>query len=162
MPPSAKRQRSSARAASAVAVRLEQQLSRDRRPCMPTIELQKVLNLIVNSIEAMEGAPQPLRRVIVSTGLTPTGALVSVSDAGVGLAGVDRQRMFTTSYTTKLSGTGVGLSICRAIVEAHGGKIWAEQNPGPGATFFFNIPTDVTELPVQVVEKAAPSTMLPA
>jgi signal transduction histidine kinase len=65
---------------------------------------------------------------------------VAISDNGVGLDGVDMRRMFTLSYTTKPRGTGVGLSISRAIVEAHGGLLWAEPNDGGGATFLFTIP----------------------
>jgi PAS domain S-box-containing protein len=130
-------------------VRLEMRLSRDL-PAVPAdaVELQQVvLNLLANGIEAMDPVPAASRRVVIATALTPEGARVSVSDAGVGLTGVDRQRMFNTSYTTKLTGTGVGLAICRAIVDAHGGRIWAEENAGPGATFFFVIPTDATDAP---------------
>jgi signal transduction histidine kinase len=65
---------------------------------------------------------------------------VTVTDQGAGLAGVDTKRMFMLSYTTKPTGTGVGLSVSRAIVEAHGGRLWAEPNAGRGATFCFTIP----------------------
>jgi len=65
---------------------------------------------------------------------------VSVSDNGVGLEGVNRERMFTLSYTTKPSGTGVGLSISRSIAEAHGGRLWAEQDRNWWATFYFTVP----------------------
>jgi two-component system sensor kinase FixL len=65
---------------------------------------------------------------------------VRVADQGKGLEGVDVDRMFTLSYTTKDAGTGVGLSVSRSIVEAHGGKLWAEQNAGRGATFCFTVP----------------------
>lgn len=65
---------------------------------------------------------------------------VSVRDTGVGLAAVDRERMFELSYTTNAAGSGVGLSISRAIVEAHGGELTASDNADGGATFSFTIP----------------------
>jgi signal transduction histidine kinase len=67
------------------------------------------------------------------------GVFVRIQDAGVGfLAGTSR--LFETFYTTKPNGLGMGLAICRSIVEAHGGKLWAEHNEGPGATFCFVLP----------------------
>ena len=65
---------------------------------------------------------------------------ISVSDNGVGLHGVNVSQMFALSYTTKATGTGVGLALSRSIVEAHGGKLWGEQNADRGATFSFTIP----------------------
>lgn len=106
------------------------------------IELQQVLlNLVANAIDAMERVPPESRRIDISS--SPTGeefVQVTVTDQGTGLDGVDVERMFTLSYTTKDAGTGVGLSVSRSIVEAHGGKLWAEQNAGRGATFCFTIP----------------------
>jgi signal transduction histidine kinase len=106
------------------------------------IELQQVLlNLIVNAVEAMEGLDPPLRQLRISTALDPADAVrVSVRDNGVGLDGVDMKRLFTFSYTTKPNGTGVGLPISRSIIEAHGGRLWAEPNDTGGATFTFAIP----------------------
>ena len=66
--------------------------------------------------------------------------VVAVKDCGVGLDAVDMQRMFTLSYTTKATGTGVGLSISRSIIQAHRGRIWASQNADRGATFSFSLP----------------------
>jgi PAS domain S-box-containing protein len=108
------------------------------------VELQQVLlNLIANSIDAMDGVDAEARTIDVSTAMTPDGMVkVSVKDSGVGLHGVDLKRMFTLSYTTKAAGTGVGLSISRSIVEAHGGKLWADANSGPGATFSFTLPLE--------------------
>jgi two-component system sensor kinase FixL len=99
------------------------------------------LNLIANSIDAMEGVSPESRRIDISSASTSEGFVqVTVTDQGTGLEGVDVERMFTLSYTTKDAGTGVGLSVSRSIIEAHGGKLWAEQNPGRGATFCFTIP----------------------
>ena len=106
------------------------------------VELQQVLlNLIGNSIDAMEGVDADERYIEISSSLGPDGSVkVSVRDMGVGLAGVDRERMFALAYTTKPSGSGVGLSISRSIVEAHGGRLWAEENVPHGATFSFTLP----------------------
>ena len=108
------------------------------------IELcQLLLNLIANSIDAMQDGDVKSRAVTITVTLpSETEVEVAVRDTGVGLGGVDPTRMFTTGYTTKARGTGVGLSICRTIVEAHGGRIWANANPGPGATFTFRLPVD--------------------
>ncbi len=110
------------------------------------VELQQVLlNLTSNAIDAMESVQPAERRIAITTSLARDGLLqVAVSDTGVGLAGVDTQQMFTISYTTKSRGSGVGLSVSRAIVDAHGGELWAEQNNGAGATFYFTIPVRST------------------
>ena len=106
------------------------------------IELQQVLlNLIANAIDAMERVAPESRRIDISSASTSDQFVqVTVTDHGTGLHGVDVERMFMLSYTTKDSGTGVGLSVSRSIVEAHGGKLWAEQHQGSGATFCFTIP----------------------
>jgi len=137
-----------------VAVLAETQLQ-DRRVVLTTpsasalpavngdrIELQQVLlNLIVNGIDATESVDPGTRRIVVSTTLLPEGLVkVSVSDNGVGLDGVDMQQMFSLSYTTKATGSGIGLSLSRSIVEAHGGTLWAEPNQDAGATFSFTVP----------------------
>jgi PAS domain S-box-containing protein len=102
---------------------------------------QVLLNLIVNAIDAMDTTDAASRRLEITTALASPGTVqVSVRDNGVGLDPVDTQQMFTLSYTTKEAGTGVGLSISRSIVEAHGGRLWAEQNPTRGATFSFTVP----------------------
>src|SRR5262249_39686913 len=102
---------------------------------------QVLLNLIGNAIDAMDTIDPASRRLKISTVLESSGGVqVSVRDNGVGLGSVDVQKMFTMSYTTKAAGTGVGLSISRSIVEAHEGKLWAEQDGARGATFSFTIP----------------------
>jgi PAS domain S-box-containing protein len=106
------------------------------------IELEQVLlNLIANSIDAMERMPAESRRIDISSSSTGDQFVqVTVTDQGTGLEGVDLEKMFTLSYTTKDSGTGVGLSVSRSIVEAHGGRLWAEPRAGRGATFCFTVP----------------------
>ena len=106
------------------------------------IQVQQVLlNLIRNAIEAMQGAPR--RELVVATKALPADALVevSVADTGSGLAPEVASQLFQPFVTTKASGMGVGLSICRTIVEAHGGKILAEPGPAGGTTFRFTLRT---------------------
>ena len=112
------------------------------------IELQQVLlNLIANAIDAMESVEPQQRQIHVSTTRADDRFVqVEVTDSGVGLDGVDLQRMFDSSYTTKAAGSGVGLSISRSIVEAHGGRIWAAPATEAGATFCFTVPAHVSPL----------------
>jgi len=103
--------------------------------------LQVLLNLLANAIDAMERVERSERRITITTSRLDQGAVVvAVKDCCVGLDAVDMQRMFTISYTTKATGTGVGLSISRSIIQAHGGRIWASQNADRGATFSFSLP----------------------
>lgn len=106
------------------------------------IQVQQVaLNLIRNAIDAMEGRAQ--RQLIIAVDTDPTdrsAVRVSVADTGAGLAPEILERLFQPFVSTKLKGMGVGLSICRTIIEAHGGRIWAEANPDGGATFNFTLP----------------------
>ncbi|MFE1600959.1 PAS domain S-box protein [Methylobacterium sp. ID0610] len=104
------------------------------------IQVQQVLlNLIRNAIEAMQEAP--MRRLQVSTRARPGEGLVEigVSDTGTGIAPEITARLFQPFVTTKAHGMGVGLSICRTIVESHGGKIWVESRPGEGTDFRFTL-----------------------
>jgi PAS domain S-box-containing protein len=106
------------------------------------VQLQQViLNLIVNAIEAMSGVSVGARELWISTEINASnGALVAVRDSGLGLDPASLERLFGAFYTTKSNGMGMGLSICRAIIEAHGGRIWAEANAPHGATFQFTLP----------------------
>lgn len=111
------------------------------------IELRQVLlNLMINATEALEGVPPARRQLgIVTRHSAPGEVTIAVRDTGIGLAHVDRARLFSLSYTTKPTGTGVGLSISRTIIEAHGGTIHAEENSDGGATFTFGLPTRSVE-----------------
>jgi PAS domain S-box-containing protein len=117
------------------------------------IQLQQVLlNLIGNAVDAMQEIPPRDRWIEVSSCGTADGHIrVSVADNGEGLGGVDPGRLFKLSYTTKATGTGIGLSLCRSIVEVHGGRIWAEEKNGGGASFHFTIPVE-TSSPRKVVK----------
>ena len=123
-------------------VTLETDLAGNLPPLLgDRVQLQQVLlNLILNAVDAMASVDPSSRRLRIESRLANAVVQVAVCDAGVGLSGVDVKRMFTPSYTTKPRGTGVGLSICRSIVEAHGGRVWAVQNDGGGATFSFTVP----------------------
>ena len=108
------------------------------------IQLQQiVLNLIMNAVEAMRGASIESRDLLISTVADKSiGVLVAVRDSGPGLEPECFERLFDPFYTTKPGGMGMGLSICRSIVEAHGGRVWATANVPQGACFHFSLPAD--------------------
>jgi signal transduction histidine kinase len=107
------------------------------------VQLQQViLNLIINAVEAMGGVRDGPRELLISTGQAePGGVLVAVRDSGPGLAPATLEHLFEAFYTTKPTGLGMGLSICRSIIEAHGGRLWAEANEPRGTIFQFLTPT---------------------
>jgi two-component system sensor kinase FixL len=102
---------------------------------------QVILNLVRNSIDAMRGLDSMQRVLSIRTAnVGHEGVELAVSDVGEGLSGVEPEQLFDPFFTTKSSGLGMGLSISRSIIEAHQGHLWAERNPGPGATFRFIVP----------------------
>jgi C4-dicarboxylate-specific signal transduction histidine kinase len=106
------------------------------------VQLQQVvLNLIINAVEAMSSANKGSRELRISTRKdVSSGILIAIQDSGPGLNPESFDRLFDPFYTTKPSGMGMGLSICRSIVEAHEGQIWATHTVGPGATVQFSLP----------------------
>jgi PAS domain S-box-containing protein len=108
------------------------------------IQLQQVIiNLVMNGIEAMQSVTDRPRELSVRSGQDESGqALISVADCGVGIAAENVDRLFNPFFTTKSGGMGMGLSICRSIIEAHGGRLWATANIAHGATFEFTLPVN--------------------
>ena len=104
----------------------------------PSLE-QVILNLIVNGMDAMNETPQRARQITVKTQRGGGCVVVAVADRGPGIPPEGMSRLFESFYTTKRDGVGLGLSISRSIVQAHGGRIWAENPPGGGSTFFFTV-----------------------
>jgi signal transduction histidine kinase len=106
------------------------------------IQLQQVIiNLLMNGIEAMDPITDQPRELLIRSGKDDTGQLIlSVTDNGIGISAENANRLFNAFFTTKSSGLGMGLSICRSIVEAHGGRMSASSNEGPGATFQLVLP----------------------
>jgi C4-dicarboxylate-specific signal transduction histidine kinase len=104
---------------------------------------QVILNLMMNAVEAMRGVSDRARVLRIRTEEQPSGSIVVlVQDSGVGLDPKHLSRMFEAFYTTKVEGIGMGLTISRSIIEAHGGRLWAVANDGPGSTFCFRLPID--------------------
>jgi PAS domain S-box-containing protein len=106
------------------------------------VQLQQVvLNLTMNAIEAMSAVKDRARILRIRTAQQdPDSVLVAVQDSGMGLDPAQLERIFDAFYTTKQGGMGIGLSVSRSIIEAHGGRIWAALNEGPGLTFRFELP----------------------
>lgn len=101
---------------------------------------QVILNLTINALEAMAERPDGERKLRIEATRTDGKAAVSISDTGIGIAEDMLDRIFEGFYTTKPQGLGVGLEVCRSIMESHHGAIWAEANPDRGATFRFTLP----------------------
>ncbi|MGE5517472.1 MAG: PhnD/SsuA/transferrin family substrate-binding protein [Bacteroidota bacterium] len=106
---------------------------------------QVVLNLLQNAADAM--TDQPLRRLTVSSTAGDDKVSVAVSDSGSGLSAETRAHLFEPFFTTKPEGLGLGLSLSRTIIEAHGGRLWAEDSPDGGALFRFALPAEAEEMP---------------
>ncbi|MGZ6075500.1 MAG: PAS domain S-box protein, partial [Isosphaeraceae bacterium] len=117
------------------------------RPSLPPVlgdrvQLQQVvLNLIMNGIEAMSAVPDRPRALVIRSDARESGLEVTIQDSGMGLDPRIIDHIFDTFFTTKPNGMGMGLSICRSIIEAHRGRLWASRDPaGQGATFRFSLP----------------------
>jgi PAS domain S-box-containing protein len=126
-------------------VELQTELASDLPPALgDRVQVQQVIvNLALNGIEAMGAViDRPRRLVIRSERQNSEELLVAVRDSGVGIDAKDFKRIFDAFFTTKAQGMGMGLSICRSIVEAHGGRLWASANSDYGATFQFTLPAD--------------------
>src|SRR4029077_4272584 len=105
------------------------------------VQLQQVvMNLLLNAVEAMGGSEAGARELVISTEQDHRGVVVAVCDSGPGLDPSHLERVFDAFYTTKSSGMGMGLSICRSIIDAHGGRLWAEANEPRGVIFQFTLP----------------------
>jgi C4-dicarboxylate-specific signal transduction histidine kinase len=106
------------------------------------VQLQQVIiNLLMNGIEAMHGVTDRQRELLIRSDLDEDDlVVVAVKDCGVGIATENADHLFNAFFTTKSSGMGMGLSICRSIIEAHGGRLSGSGNLGPGATFQFTLP----------------------
>jgi PAS domain S-box-containing protein len=103
--------------------------------------LQVVLNLVVNAVQAMCAVAKGHRELLITSARAePDGVLVTVKDSGPGLAPASLENLFAPFYTTKPGGLGMGLSICRSIIEAHGGRLWVTANLPQGAIFQFTVP----------------------
>jgi PAS domain S-box-containing protein len=124
---------------------LQSELAGDLPPITgDRVQLQQViLNLLRNASDAMAGVDDRPRQLLIRTESDGTDHVrVTVRDAGVGIERQAIDKLFDAFYTTKSSGMGIGLSVSRSIVERHQGRLWAEPNDGPGATFLFSIPRD--------------------
>jgi len=106
------------------------------------VQLQQVIpNLLINGAEAMGKVSDRSRELVISSHqLEADQVLVAIQDSGSGIDPENIDRLFTAFFTTKPRGMGMGLSICRSIIDAHGGRLWASNNDGPGATFQFTLP----------------------
>ncbi len=123
---------------------LQTDLSADARPVFgDRVQLQQVLlNLIMNGLEAMRAVTErPKTLAITSEPVEPSGVLVAVEDTGTGLDPATADRIFDPFFTTRPSGMGMGLSICRSIIDAHGGRLWASPRVPCGTSFRFTVPT---------------------
>lgn len=117
-------------------------------PGLPTVQAdailveQVVLNLVNNAVDAMRGTPPASRELLIQTEAEGRGvARVTVADRGPGIPPENESRLFTPFFTTKERGLGLGLSICRSVMEMHGGRLWHDSRPGGGTAFHFTLPT---------------------
>jgi signal transduction histidine kinase len=123
-------------------------------PALPVVvgdrvQLQQVIiNLVINGIEAMQAVTDRPRELVLRSHQDDAHrVLVTVTDCGVGISSENADRLFDAFFTTKSAGMGMGLSVCRSIIEAHGGRLWAEPNLPQGATFHFTLPSHQADAP---------------
>jgi PAS domain S-box-containing protein len=134
-------------------------------PNLPTVtgdpvQLQQVLlNLVVNACDAMADCNALERRLLIRTGIQngSSAVIVSVTDRGSSIPEKKMEEIFEPFFTTKEKGMGLGLSICRTIVTAHRGKLWATNNPDGGATFYFSLPVEVSPVAMALRRRAVES-----
>lgn len=108
----------------------------------PVLLQQVLLNLVRNGMDAMAATPPAERRLAVTVTRAASSVTVAVADRGSGLTQEVREQMFQPFFTTRAGGMGMGLHICRSIMETHGGRVWAEPNPGGGTVFAFSLPLE--------------------
>ena len=102
---------------------------------------QVLINLVTNACDAMAEMPVEDRRLTIRTGLQGNDTLrISVSDSGPGIAEEKLEKIFESFFTSKANGMGLGLSVCRTIITAHGGRLWAANNSARGAAFYLELP----------------------
>jgi len=104
------------------------------------IQIQQViLNLLVNAANELDSVPSGARVILIKTEISNNYVIVSVSDSGPGIKEEAKHKLFDPFFTTRKDGLGIGLAVCRSIIEDHEGKIWAENNKDVGATFSFQL-----------------------
>jgi signal transduction histidine kinase len=102
-----------------------------------------IINLVMNGIEAMQSVTGRSRELVIQSGQDEIRqVIVSVTDCGAGISAENAGQLFNPFFATKSGGVGMGLSICRSIMEGHGGRLWATANVSHGATFQFTLPVD--------------------
>jgi signal transduction histidine kinase len=108
------------------------------------VQLQQVvINLLINGVEAMAPIKDRPREILIRSQQNEAGqVLVAVLDSGIGIDSETAEKLFSAFFTTKASGMGMGLSISRSIIRAHGGRLWASPNTDHGAAFQFTVPID--------------------
>jgi signal transduction histidine kinase len=120
------------------------------------VQLQRVLiNLISNAIEALAAVDSRPRQITIRSATLGSCVVVEISDNGAGIAPENMARIFDAYFTTKAAGTGLGLPLCRAIVEAHGGRLWASRGADYGATFHLKLPVSGSHAPTTTADYAA-------
>jgi C4-dicarboxylate-specific signal transduction histidine kinase len=122
-------------------------LSMDLAPRLPAVQAgrievqQALVNLLLNAFDAVEDLPRDRREILIRTSPDEDAVVVAIRDRGCGIQSPDINSIFESFFTTKPAGLGMGLAICRRMVQAHGGRIWAANNEGAGATVSFSLPS---------------------